>query len=220
MGYNWLYMLHIVLLWFIVCYFIYSMYFIILCIHYSLFEWINFIYMLYFILVILINLFFIFISFVSFSCFIYLAFSNIFIVLLLFIDFFVFIVVFGLLCCCFLFCLNYFFVYWSVFLFFTFFYSFSLSLSLSLYIYIMQNVSQWKTTSTSFINLIDKRSTFSLSLTHAMHCTALFTCERALSTVFGTRDNSRIIIYIYIYIYYIFYIYIYIVFYFLIYICI
>ena len=41
---------------------------------------------------------------------------------------------------------------------------------------------------------IDKRSTCSLSLTHVLHYTALFTCERTLSTAFGTRGNSRIII--------------------------
>ena len=36
------------------------------------------------------------------------------------------------------------------------------------------------------------------SLTHVSRYTALFTCERASSPVFGRRDNSRIIIYIYI----------------------
>ena len=46
---------------------------------------------------------------------------------------------------------------------------------------------------------INKRTTCSLSLTHVSHYTALFTCEQASSTIFGTRDNSRITIYIHIY---------------------
>ena len=50
---------------------------------------------------------------------------------------------------------------------------------------------------------------------NVLHYTALFTCERASSTFFDTRDNSRqlkhyIYIYIYIYIYTYIYIYIYI----------
>ena len=49
-----------------------------------------------------------------------------------------------------------------------------------------------------FYQVFNNRSTCSLSLTHVSHYAALFTCERASSTVFGTRDNSRIIVYIYI----------------------
>ena len=51
----------------------------------------------------------------------------------------------------------------------------------------------WLSSKDMKLRVLIKKSTCSLSLTHVLHNTSLFTCERALSTVFGKTGNSRII---------------------------